>query len=186
MKKSRVKTCPRDKEILTRFNVFGIDLDQCPACEGLWFDPGELDAIKNNMDDDVRWKDFDLRSYAERAHFKHTNLVCANCGSALCELLFDTSRIELEFCVKCGGVWADKGKLVPILKHMHKSVDLESLDQIEKETLHKFLEIFTGRKGPWEEVKDFLAAWRLLSLKFVVGHPALAARLETARRALPF
>jgi len=186
MKPNRVNACPRDKELLSRFNVFGVDIDQCPKCQGLWFDPGELDVVKSNMDDEVRWKDFDLASYARLAHFKPTTLPCANCGAALCELLFDTSRIELEFCAQCGGVWVDQGKLLPVLNHMRRKVELEPLQQLEKETLHQFLEIFIGKKGPWEEMKDFLAAWRLLSLKFVVDHPDLAARLETARRALPF
>ena len=183
---TRVKTCPRCKEVLARFKVFDVDLDQCPKCQGIWFDQRELDTIKSNMDDDVRWKDFDLKSYAERAHFKHTRMPCPACGRALCELRFDTSRIELEFCAKCGGVWADRGKLVPVLNHMRRQVALEPLKQVEKETLHQFLEIFIGKKGPWEEVKDFAAAWRLLALKFLIDHPDLAARLETARRALPF
>lgn len=181
-----VKSCPRCHEVLSRFTVFGVDLDQCQTCHGLWFDRDELDVVKSNMDDDIRWKDFDLRAYAERAHFKHTRLACPSCGAALCELRFDTSRIELEFCVKCGGLWTDKGKLIPILNHMRRKVSQEPIEQIERETLHQFLEIFIGRKGPWEEIKDFAAAWRLLTLRFMVDHPDLASRLETARRALPF
>jgi Zn-finger nucleic acid-binding protein len=186
MKISPVKKCPRDKEVLGRFTAFDIEVHQCAKCHGMWFDEGELDAIKTNMDDDIRWKDFDLRSYAERADFKTTRLPCANCGAALCELRFGSSHIELEFCTKCGGVWADKGKLVSVLKHLRRTVEAESLEKLEKEALHQFLEIFTGHKGPWEEIKDFLAAWRLLTLKFAVDHPDLTARLETARRALPF
>ena len=182
----RAKSCPKCSEVMSRFSVFGVGLDQCPRCHGLWFDSQELDAIKSAMDDDIRWKDFDLQTYAERAHFKHTDFACPACSGALCALLFDTSRIELEFCARCGGVWADQGKLAPILEHMRTSVNAEPLRQVEKEALHQFLEIFIGRKGPWEEIKDFAAAWRLLSLKFAIDHPALMGRLDVARRALPF
>lgn len=181
------KECPRNHEaVLTRFNLFGIDLEQCPRCHGIWFDAGELNRLKDNMDEDVRWKDFDLKAYAERAHFKPTDLTCAACGAALCELKFNTGRAELEFCARCGGVWADEGKLAPVLRHLHRQVEGESTDQVRKEALRQFLEIFIGPKGPWEELKDFAAAWRLLTLRFMVDHPELAKRLDTARRALPF
>jgi Zn-finger nucleic acid-binding protein len=178
--------CPQCGEVLSRFNVFNVDLNQCPKCHGLWFDALELETVKDAMDDDIRWKDFNLMAYAERAHFKSTNLRCPVCSSALCELRFDTTHILLEFCTKCHGVWMDKGKLFMILNHLRKQVALEPLEKIEKEAMHQFLEIFIGHKGPWHEIQDFAAAWRLLSIRFLIDHPTLAARLETARRALPF
>jgi Zn-finger nucleic acid-binding protein len=152
----------------------------------MWFEANELEKVKDEMDDDIRWKDVDLRAYAERAHFKHTQLHCPSCKAALCELRFDTSHIALEFCAKCNGVWMDKGKLMMVINHLRKQEAVEPLKQLEKEALHKFVEIFVGHKGPWNEIKDFAAAWRILSLRFMVDHPALASRLETARRALPF
>ena len=180
------KNCPFDRDVMTRFTVFDTDLEQCPTCHGIWFDAGELDRLKTRMNDDVRWKEIDLAAYAARTQFKPTKLACPACGRALCDLRFDDTRIQLEFCPACHGVWLDKGKLERILHHLRRKADREPLAQTERETLHQFLEIFVGPKGPWEEMKDFGAAWRLLTLKFAVDHPDLMARLELARRALPF
>ncbi|MBV9079735.1 MAG: zf-TFIIB domain-containing protein [Elusimicrobia bacterium] len=181
-----MKYCPRCREILSRFEVFGIELDQCAVCHGLWFGPRDLERVKDRLDQDVRWKDLNLREYASRTHFKHTRLTCPGCQAALCEIHFDDTRIELEFCARCGGVWTDQGRLGKILSHIRRKMDAEPTAQVARETLTQFLEIFFGHKGPWEEIKDFVAAWRLLTLKFVVDHPDLAMRLQTARRALPF
>lgn len=178
--------CPRCHELLSRFTVFGRQIDQCLKCHGMWLDAGELEFLKDEMDDDLRWNEIDLLAYAERAHFKHTEMHCPACTSALCELRFDASHIMLELCVKCHGTWLDKGKLMMIINYLRKREAVEPLGKIEKEALHQFIEIFTGHKGPWGEIKDFAAAWRLLTLRFAVDHPAFVSRFETARRALPF
>jgi len=184
---SSVKQCPRCREeVLTGFQVFGMDLNQCPRCHGIWFDAGELNRFKDHMESDARWKDFDLKAYAERTNFAPTKMKCAACGGALCELRFNATTAELEFCARCGGVWADAGKLTPVLRGLQREVDCEPLDQVRREALRQFVDIFIGPKGPWEEAKDFAAAWRLLTLRFMVEHPDLTARLDTARRALPF
>jgi Zn-finger nucleic acid-binding protein len=178
--------CPRCGEVLSKFEAFGQQVEQCQKCRGMWFGADQLGAIKDGMDDDFRWKDLDLPAYAERAHFKHTSMHCPNCAAALCELYFDASHIQLEFCARCHGTWLDKGKLIRVINYLRKLQALEPIEQIEKDTLHQFVDIFVGHKGPWGEIKDFAAAWRLLTLRFAIDHPALMARLETARRALPF
>lgn len=179
--------CPRCvSEVLSRFDAFGRQVKQCPKCHGMWFDSDDLEAIRDGMDEETRWKDLDLPTYADRTNFKHTKMHCPSCAGALCEFRFDHSQIELEFCPKCHGTWLDKGKLEKIINHLRKQQALMPLEKIEKEALHQFADIFIGHKGPWGEIKDFAAAWRLLTLRFMIDHPTLAARLETARRALPF
>lgn len=37
--------CPSGCGILQRKSVKGIDLDFCPACQGIWFDRGEVEAL---------------------------------------------------------------------------------------------------------------------------------------------
>jgi Zn-finger nucleic acid-binding protein len=178
--------CPRCHDVLSRFPAFGVEIHQCPTCHGMWFSPEELDAVKNAMDDDVRWKELDLRAHADRAHFRATKFRCPNCGAALGEFGFGPAHIELEFCAKCNGVWLEKGRLIPVVNYLRRQVALEPLDKLEKDTLRQFVEIFVGHKGPWNEIKDFAAAWRILSLRFMIDHPTLAAQIRTFRNTLPF
>lgn len=38
--------CPEDGKSLVRFLVDGVELDICPACEGVWFDRGEVEYLR--------------------------------------------------------------------------------------------------------------------------------------------
>lgn len=38
--------CPEDGKRLVRFLVDGVELDICPACEGVWFDRGEVEYLR--------------------------------------------------------------------------------------------------------------------------------------------
>jgi hypothetical protein len=40
--------CPRCGEHLVEKEVSGVTLDECPSCQGLWLDKGELDALGRN------------------------------------------------------------------------------------------------------------------------------------------
>ena len=53
----RAKLCPACHRIMLRYHVgHGVTfmLDQCPACNGMWFDPREWEALKaRNLHDEV-------------------------------------------------------------------------------------------------------------------------------------
>ena|SRR5215510_10387384 len=54
---SLVKICPECRRLMLRYMVghgTGIALDQCAACNGMWFDRGEWDLLKGrNLHDEV-------------------------------------------------------------------------------------------------------------------------------------
>jgi Zn-finger nucleic acid-binding protein len=64
------RNCPKCKILLSRVNIFGMTLDQCPTCHGFWFDRTELNTFKDRMDDDIRWKKIDLEPTASKARFR--------------------------------------------------------------------------------------------------------------------
>jgi Zn-finger nucleic acid-binding protein len=53
----QIKTCPECRRLMLRYQVghgTGIGLDQCGACNGIWFDRGEWDLLKSrNLHDEV-------------------------------------------------------------------------------------------------------------------------------------
>jgi Zn-finger nucleic acid-binding protein len=177
--------CPRCGDVLSRFKVFNVDIHQCPQCHGLWFEARELAAVKAAMDDGIRWKDLDLKAHAQRAHFRATKMRCPSCGSALGEFRFGASDPALEFCAKCQGVWLGDGTLIPVINYLREQVALEPIEKLEKDAGKQFVEIFIGHKGPWNEIKDFTAAWRILSLRFMIDHPKMAADIKAFRDTLP-
>ena len=38
-------TCPKDGTPLQTVSQFGVTVEECPTCRGMWLDPGELETI---------------------------------------------------------------------------------------------------------------------------------------------
>lgn len=171
---------------LKSVSVGGIELDECVSCLGLWFDRDELNQVKDQMSEDSRWKDIDLWAYANRANFQSAGVNCPRCRSLMTKMAFDTSEITLEFCINCGGTWLDSGELQTILSYMRKQVSSEPLKALKEHAFQQFLEIFVTKKGVIEEMKDFVAAWRMLSLRFAIENPELIEKLRIIRSSIPF
>ncbi len=41
--------CPRDGERLTQRELHGVTIDDCPECNGIWLDKGELEALSERQ-----------------------------------------------------------------------------------------------------------------------------------------
>jgi len=152
----------------------------------LWFDSNELDQLKSQIDESIRWIDIDLWKFANRANFKASEFDCPKCQTVMSELTFDNSNVNLEFCINCGGVWLDRGELNSVMKFIQEKMASESLGELGKASLGQFKEMFGGPKGLLEEVKDYIAAWRMVSTKFAVTHPTLVEKIRLIRSSVPF
>jgi Zn-finger nucleic acid-binding protein len=42
---TRLICCPTCERVMEHRDRHGVDIDQCPACRGVWLDKGELDTI---------------------------------------------------------------------------------------------------------------------------------------------
>ena len=107
--KIELRHCPKCRDHLQEVTYFGLELDKCKKCQGLWFDVNELDQMKAQLDETTRWIDIDLWKFANRANFNASEYDCPKCETVMSELAFDNSHVTLEFCINCGGVWLDRG-----------------------------------------------------------------------------
>ena len=41
--------CPRDGERLAQRDLHGVTIDECPECNGIWLDTGELEALSERQ-----------------------------------------------------------------------------------------------------------------------------------------
>ncbi len=181
-----LKKCPKCENRIFEVQYFGVTLDKCKTCQGLWFDSNELDQLKSQLDESIRWIDIDLWKYANRANFKPSRFDCPKCQTVMSELQFDGSKVTLEFCINCGGAWLDGGELGIVLKHLQEKLATKTIRDLGKATVEQFAQIFGGPKGLVEEVRDFVAAWRMVSLKFSITHPSLTQKIQAIRQSLPF
>src|SRR5688572_6503022 len=96
--------CPKCKTELVKENRRGIDVDECPACEGMWLDTQELDVLEDRSYDEDELKGTLV--------FKSTSTAdqCPHCGTLLAQFQYRLYDLELEYCPDKHGYWLDKGE----------------------------------------------------------------------------
>lgn len=110
--------CPRDGAKLAAVEVGGIELDKCHQCDGLWFDPGELQRIQ-------RIDRTDFEEQIEQQYGDPTvergktdgYMRCPRCAEGrLNEVTYTfVKRVKIDRCDSCFGVWIDDNELDSIL-----------------------------------------------------------------------
>lgn len=109
--------CPRDKTPLQPETYEGdVQVDRCSACDGVWLQRKELEAIQNLRERDYSGElggiDAVALAYERARQASSPPVSCPECGSALvAEEYAYCSQIIVDRCGKCGGVWLDSGEL---------------------------------------------------------------------------
>lgn len=179
--------CPDCKGELQQYDCKGIMIDECIRCKGKWFDRDELRRAKDRTDDDLRWLDFDpFGKDAEQLSVASKGKVCPKCSKKMKSLKYMDSKVSIDKCPSCKGVWLDPGELAKIIRYLENKVCTETAKEYAKDTFKQFTEIFTGQEGLISEAKDFLAILYLLKLRIVVEHPIFAEALQMIYQNTPF
>jgi len=117
--------CPRCKSPLKTIDLgksggeyAAVVIDRCPACEGVWYDRGELNARDESVWTNVEALDFENRLTGGRRAF------CPKCEVLLVPVSPKGARqIVIDRCPECLGFWVSAGKLELLQKH---AADLDS------------------------------------------------------------
>jgi len=76
-------------------------IDQCPECNGMWFDRGELERLLDVVVDGL-----ETPRNAELSVRK-----CPRCTHRLRAISYRSTHIDVDACPKCTGIWLDGGEL---------------------------------------------------------------------------
>jgi len=165
--------CPICKKNLEKSIFCGVEVDYCPQCLGLWFEEDELRQAKDEKDRNLRWLDIDL--WKDKTKFKINRGIraCPICRLPLYEVYYGKSRIIVDLCNLCYGIWLDRSEFKKITEYLKEKADWEVLNSYAKDLIEEFWEIFAGPETLREEILDFLTILKLLNYKFTVQHPTL-------------
>jgi Zn-finger nucleic acid-binding protein len=167
-------TCPLCKTELKKAVFYGVEVDYCPQCLGLWFEQDELRQAKDEKDKNLNWLDIDL--WKEEAKFKISQgkKICPACQVPLYEVRYGDSQVRVDLCNLCQGIWLDRGEFKKIIEYLKEKGKEEVLRNYFKNLIEEGIEIFTGPETFREEIGDFLTILKLLNYKFLTQHPALS------------
>lgn len=170
--------CLNDQEELEKILFNNVEVDFCPKCLGMWFDEDELRMVKDNKDKSLNWLDIDLWRDRSRFEVFHTNRYCPDCRVGLSEIKYDESKIKIDFCKKCQGVWLDRGEFKQIMNYLKQKSDYEILNHYSKNLLLELGEVFSGPETLREEINDFFTLLNLFKYKFAIQRPFLSALID--------
>ena len=166
--------CPHCKLNLEQSLLAGVEVDYCPSCYGLWFEEDELQQAKDEKDRDLRWLDIDLWKHAEKFQVSRGRKLCPADGMPLYEVGYGNSRVNVDACNVCKGIWLDRGEFIRIIDYLKENGQEEVLHRYAKNLAAELWEVFSGPEHLRDEILDFLTILKLLRYKFAAQHPALS------------
>ena len=165
--------CPTDKITLDKAVVFGVEVEYCPKCLGLWFEEEELRWAKDNKEANLQWLDIDLWKDNDKFKISPGKKLCPKDRLPLYETEYGDSGIEVDICNVCKGVWLDRGEFQKIIRYLKEKADQKILNNYVKTLRGEFWEIFAGPETFKEELNDFLAVLKLLNYKLLAQYPGI-------------
>jgi len=166
--------CPICKKNLSSTILCNVEVNYCPKCLGLWFEEEELRWAKDEKDRNLGWLDVDLWRDKKKLKISYGMRLCPSCRVPLYEVYYGDSRIIVDVCNLCHGVWLDRAEFKKIIDWLKERADYEILNNYAKNLFRELSEIFTGPETLREEILDFLTILKLLRYKFAAQHPAIS------------
>jgi Zn-finger nucleic acid-binding protein len=105
--------CPRDHSRLQETHVGEAQLDVCPKCTGQFFDSGEMFASFGMKADPSYWDRSETASAV-----RESEIHCPRCEKTMLlqDVSYEGTKVEIDRCRGCAGIWLDKGEVEALIK----------------------------------------------------------------------
>lgn len=178
--------CPNCKVELKTKRYKGVRVDECENCRGIFFDKGELEKVKNTTDPDTRWIDPVFFAVTTPSALNKQQKDCPKCSVSMEPLQYASSKVTLNRCPNCQGVWLDHGEFSKIINYLTSLIASETSSELADEVKRQLAQVFSPHKKESDELKDLMAVARLLEERWSAEHPRLIKILETYYELTPF
>ncbi|MDD5070348.1 MAG: zf-TFIIB domain-containing protein [Candidatus Omnitrophica bacterium] len=113
--------CPKCVGKLEPIVIEGVTVDVCWACEGIWFDQGELEKVIEADSRDFKRIDINRDSLdGEEFNQLHSSLdhkvgQCPKCsGTTFLKKEDYPNGVTVDVCPECLGIWLDGGEILKL------------------------------------------------------------------------
>jgi Zn-finger nucleic acid-binding protein len=181
--------CPACLSNLSLFTVFGIEVEGCSRCKGIFLDKDELRKLKDKATQGtwqtLRWMDEDVEAIAQ-VNAMPSKRLCAKCREVkLVSTSFGDSKILIDWCPKCYGVWLDRDEFQEILHYLRDKLNKLPSAEMKRKVLEEIKEIWSGQESKISEILDAKAAISALINITLFEHPSLCQRLTAYSEMIP-
>jgi len=188
--KSRTEyACPSCNANLDLYTIFGIKIEACSKCKGIFLDKDELRGLKDKTAkgswQTLRWMDDEVEAIGKHNAMPSKRL-CPKCRKIqFVSASFGDSRILIDWCPKCNGVWLDRDEFQQIVEFLKSKHNKLTSDEMRKLVYEEIKEIWDGPEDKISEILDAKAAISALINITIFEHPKLFKLLDNYSKAIP-
>ena len=179
--------CPRCGAQLRRRRLGSVAFRRCSSCAGAWYGADKLRLLKSRAArGDYRWIDIDL--WRDRRKFRagrQERLECPKDGQAMVTVRYGESRIRVDICERCRGIWLDAKEYGKVLSYLEHKVDSETVAGYLSDLRKEFVDALAHPSRAASDLADMAKVFHLLELRFIVQHRNIATALRSGSRGIP-
>lgn len=192
LKSETTYTCPACKANLNLYTVYGIEIEGCPKCKGIFLDSDKLRVLKDKCEkgswQTLRWMDDEVEAVG-KANAMPSNRLCPKCSFdkavKFVSTSFGDSKIMLDWCPKCHGVWLDRDEFQKIVTYLGDKLNRLCSPEMKKKVYEEIKEIWDGPEDKISEILDAKAAISALINITIFEHPSLCNCLMRFSNMIP-
>ncbi len=129
-------------------SFFGVLLDTCSKCAGIFFDEGEINQIRE-LGGTRAFDELDHLIQPDADHTYENEVgVCRTCPGCSGEMrrfrYMYSSPVFLDSCDNCGGIWIDNGELQQMREYIESARDGRLAPTPSKQSTSSKLEVLSA------------------------------------------
>jgi len=169
--------CPACEARLDQYVAFGMPLEACPRCHGLWLYADKLRELRDKVEDaslpSLRWMNEELDAIG-KAHAVPGRRRCPVCvdGKLLATTFGDTG-ILIDWCPTCKGVWLDYHELQEILSHLREELEGLTPEELRAKAGEELRALIHRPHHSLRDLREAAAAVGALVNATIFQHPRL-------------
>jgi Zn-finger nucleic acid-binding protein len=179
--------CPECNNVkFKRFKIGDNQIQECPNCRSLWFDKGQLDAVKDEVLPEMGW--VDMHMLKEQFEFKVSTdvLFCPKCGDiALTNIHDQKSNTEFCICTQCKGTWLATGQFLSLINLLLDEAEEKNASELALISLQQAKKLVTSNQSPLSEWNGFKSVLSLLKHRIFIENPKLENIVVGLEKSLP-
>ena len=178
--------CPQCNIKMKTGEVGETIIDECPRCKGIWFDHGELDAVKDEVVPDSSWLGID--EWKQKAEFKVSinPLSCPSCHDISLTTVEDqSSETEINTCTQCKGTWLSAEQFIKLIDEFLKEAYGKSVPEYARISLQQAKELVTRPDSILSEWQDLKSVFKMLKHRLFINNPKLKSLILGLQKSLP-
>jgi len=176
--KGKIMECPKCKEMMEERKSGTVEIDYCSGCGGTWFDKNELREVRNAEDTDLSWMEFDLWVDNDKLVVTDKSTVCPSCGEGMPTVGYADTGVEIEYCIKCGGIWLDKDEFTKIIDALEEDLLTMTSREYLEESMREVRDLFTEQGELKKNLSHLKIVLKLMEYRILAEHHTIAKLLE--------